>query len=140
MEARPHLDKENPTLEELNEFFGKDRYAVEATGCQIIEGRRGHGVAEMPIRDIHLNAQGHVMGGAIFTLADFALALAANTGAGPCVSVSTDINYVSSPRGQKLIATAECVKEGHRLSFYDITITDDDGRVVAKASTVTCNV
>lgn len=140
METRPHLENDRPTLEELNEFFGHDRYAVEATGCKIVEGWRGHGVAEMPIQDIHLNAQGHVMGGAIFTLADFALALACNTGWGPSVTVSTDINYIASPRGAKITAVAECVKAGHRLSFYDITITDDEGQIVAKANVVVCNV
>lgn len=129
-----------PTFEELDAFFSKDQFAVKTAGCSIVEGWSGHGVAEMPIRSTHMNAQGHVMGGAIFTLADFALAIASNTGGGPCVNVSTNIDYLSASKGTKLIAQADRTKEGRRLSFYDVTITDDEGKLIAKASVVCCNV
>ena len=44
---------------------------------------KGHSVCEMPIEDIHRNAMGNIMGGAIFTLADFALAIAGNVSQPP---------------------------------------------------------
>ncbi len=131
---------ERPTKEELEAFFSKDRFAVGAAGCTIVEGWRGHSIAEMPIREVHMNAHGNVMGGAIFTLADFALAIASNTGCGPSVNVSTNIDYLSSSSGTKLIATADCTKEGRRLSFYDVIITDDTEKLIARASVVCCNV
>lgn len=79
---------DHPTLEELNDFFGHDRFAEHA-GCRIVEGSRDHAVCELDIKDHHRNALGNVMGGAIFTLADFALAIASNTGENPSVSVSS---------------------------------------------------
>ena len=69
---------ENPTLEQLEAEFNNDKFATHAAHCKIIEGNKGHSVCEMPIEDIHRNAMGNVMGGAIFTLADFALAVAGN--------------------------------------------------------------
>ncbi|MFR5091694.1 MAG: hypothetical protein ACLTDR_06440 [Adlercreutzia equolifaciens] len=40
---------DHPTLEELNGFFGHDRFAEHA-GCRIVEGSRDHAVCEL---DIH---------------------------------------------------------------------------------------
>ena len=34
---------DHPTLEELNDFFGHDRFAEHA-GCRIVEGSRDHAV------------------------------------------------------------------------------------------------
>ena len=71
---------ENPTLEQLEAEFYKDQFATHAAHCRIIEGKKGYAVCEMPIETIHRNGMGNVMGGAIFTLADFALAIAGNVG------------------------------------------------------------
>ena len=125
---------ENPTVSELEDFFGADRFATQAAGCRIVEGWRGHGVAEMELTDIHRNAQGNVMGGAIFTLADFALALASNIGEAPTVNVASSIEYLSATRGTKLIATADCEKDGRHLAFYAVKVTDDTGRLIARVS------
>ena len=92
---------DHPTLEELNDFFGHDRFAEHA-GCRIVEGSRDHAVCELDIKDHHRNALGNVMGGAIFTLADFALAIASNTGENPSVSVSSTIEYLSASKGRHL--------------------------------------
>ena len=122
-----------PTLDELNDFFGHDRFA-EHVGCRIVEGSVGHGVAELDIRDHHRNALGNVMGGAVFTLADFALAIASNVGAPPSVSVSSAIDYMSASRGTRLIATCNADKSGRRLGFYTTDVTDDTGRRIAKVT------
>ena len=105
---------DHPTLEELNDFFGHDRFAEHA-GCRIVEGSRDHAVCELDIQDHHRNALGNVMGGAIFTLADFALAIASNTGGNPSVSVSSTIEYLSASKGTRLIATCTADKSGRRL-------------------------
>lgn len=127
---------EHPTMEEMEAFFSQDRYATEATKCRICEGWKGHGVAELDIDGIHMNAQGKVMGGAIFTLADFALAIASNIGQDPTVNLQSSIEYLKATRGTKLIATADCVKEGRRIAFYDVVVEDDLGELIAKVSIV----
>lgn len=124
---------ENPTVEELETFFTGDKFATQAAGCRIVEGRRGHAVCEMElVRDVHYNAMGGVMGGAIFTLADFALAIACNIGEEPTVSVSNTIEFMNAAKGSKLIATCDADKSGRRLGFYTVDVTDDTGRAVAK--------
>lgn len=128
---------ENPDLKEVQEFFAKDRYATEQTGCVVVEARKGFAVAEMEIKDHHRNGFGSVMGGAIFTLADFALAISCNIAEDPTVSVSNTIEFLSASKGTKLIATAKVDKSGRHMGFYTVDVTDDTGRHIARM-TATC--
>ena len=127
----------NASLEEVQRIFANDRYATEATGCRVVEAAPGHGVCEFDIEERHINEKGGVMGGAIFTLADFAIAIAANVGEEPTVSVACSIQYMSAARGNRLIATADADKNGRNLGFYDCFVTDELGTPVARV-TGTC--
>lgn len=123
---------EDMGIEEISRHFAGDKFATQAAGCRVVEGRRGHAVCEMELSDIHYNAMGGVMGGAIFTLADFALAIASNLGEEPTVSVSNTIEFMSSTKGTKLTATCDADKSGRRLGFYTVDVVDDTGRHVAR--------
>ncbi|MBQ3267274.1 MAG: PaaI family thioesterase [Atopobiaceae bacterium] len=128
---------ENMTLDEVREFFGHDLFATQACGCQVMEAARGHAVCEFEIGPTHVNAQGNVMGGAIFTLADFALAVACNVGEEPTVAVTNTIQYYAQPKGTRLVATAEADRSGRSMGFYTIDIADELGTKVARM-TSTC--
>ena len=60
------------------EFFKNDLFATNA-GVELIEIREGYSKAKLEIKPEHLNAGQRTQGGAIFTLADLALAAAANS-------------------------------------------------------------
>ena len=124
---------ENPTIDQVREFFANDKFATEAAGCTVIEA-----VCEMPLDRIHYNAQGGVMGGAIFTLADFCLAIACNVNEQPTVSVSNTIEFLSATKGDKLIAECNVDKSGRKLGFYTVDVSDNTGRKVARM-TATCS-
>ena len=124
-------------IEEVRDFFAKDRYATEACGCRVLEASRGHAVCAFDVTGIHLNAQGNVMGGAIFTLADFALAIACNMGEKPTVSVSNTIEFMSAVRGSTLIATCDANKSGRSLGFYTVDVRDELDTPVARMN-ATC--
>ena len=128
---------ENCPIEEVRELFAGDRFATEMCGCRVVEAERGRAVCEFDIADTHMNAQGHVMGGAIFTLADFALAIACNIGEEPTVAVTNSIQYLSATRGSKLIATCTADKSGRSLGFYAVDVVDDLGVAIAQM-TATC--
>lgn len=127
----------NPTLNQVREFFAKDEFATKAAGCTVVEAAEGHAVCKMPLERIHYNAQGGVMGGAIFTLADFCLAIACNVNEQPTVSVSNTIEFLSAAKGSKLIAECNVDKSGRKLGFYTVDVSDDTGRKVARM-TATC--
>lgn len=124
-------------LDEVRATFAHDLFATKACGCQIEEASYGHAVCSFEVESIHKNAQGGVMGGAIFTLADFALAVACNMGEAPTVSVCNSIEFMSGCRGKQLIAHADADKSGRSLGFYTVDITDELGTPVARM-TATC--
>ena len=79
----------------------------------------------------HHNAYGGVMGGAIFTLADFALAVVANDIHSLSVAQQVSINYLNAPKGNILYADAECIKNGRTTSTIQVKVSDDTGRDIA---------
>ena len=64
-------------LEQIQKVFANDRFATD-NGAVIEQVDEGYAKCWLEIQPHHLNAAGTVMGGAIFTLADFAFAVASN--------------------------------------------------------------
>lgn len=119
-------------LSQIQQVFAGDKFATNA-GCTVVEYGKGYAVCEMPLdRDLHYNGMGGVMGGAIFTLADFALAVGCNVDEEPTVSVSNTIEYLSGSKGSKLIATCNVDKTGRNLGYYTVDVVDDLGKKVAR--------
>lgn len=119
-------------LEHARATFGRDRYATEVTGIEIVAVDKDYARCELAIDDRHRNAMGAVMGGVIFTLADFCFAVAANAEELSVVSVSSNIVYLNAVRGTKLIAEAKCIKSGKKNCFFNITITDELETLIAE--------
>ena len=120
----------NGKLEKLREEFKNDRFATNS-GCVIIEADGEKVICEMPITEKIFNAHNSVMGGAIFTLADFSFAVASNMSGVPSVAIESNIRFYSSPKGSKLIASCTTDKDGKTLGHYTVEIKDDTGRKVA---------
>ena len=112
------------TLEEVRKIFEGDRFATE-NGAVIEEIGDHSATCSLVITDSHRNAMGAVMGGTYFMLADFAFAVAANWENMGCVSLRSDISFLGTAKGQKLIAKAVCVKDGKRTAYYRVDVTDD---------------
>ena len=137
LREHPMTLADDTPIEEVRAFFAHDLFASEACKCRIEEASHGHAVTTLEIEPVHRNAMGGVMGGAIFTLADYALAVACNMGENPTVSVSNSIEFLSGARGTRLIATCNVDKSGHNLGFYTVDVADDVGTHVARM-TATC--
>lgn len=140
-ERRLHMDKPCvPSLEKLQETYRNDRFATQAAHCRIVEATADHVVCEMPIEDVHLNAHNAVMGGATFTLADFVLAVMSNIVNPPSVTLTSEIRYLGTAKGTKLVATGHIDKSGRRTGFFTVDVTDDLGTKIAKVSSTTFHV
>lgn len=118
-------------IEKAQEFFGKDTYASETTGIVIEEVAEHHAVCSLVITDAHKNAYGGVMGGAIFTLADYTFAVASNFNSVQTVSVSSNISFIGAAKGTKLTARSSLIKDGRSTCLYSIEINDELGTKVA---------
>lgn len=121
-----------PTMEELRARFQSDRFAVEVTGADIREAEPGRAVCGLVLRPDHMNANNAPMGGAVFTLADFAFAVAAN-GFSERVTVSqhVSITFLSPAKGRELLAEARCLKAGRTTCLYQVDVRDELGTYVA---------
>lgn len=115
--------------------FANDRYATETTGIYIEDVDTNYSKCSLTVQPCHLNAMGSVMGGAIFTLADLAFAVAACTENPQTVSLNSQINYMSPTKGPVLYAEAKCIKNGRVICIFEITVTDGDGHQVANVLT-----
>ncbi len=118
------------------EKFCDDIYATETTGIAIQSAGLDTARCMLKITERHMNAAGYVMGGAIFTLADFTFAVAANSGnEGVTVSLNSNINFMSPSKGPVLFAEAVCIENKKKICFYKIEVSDEEGRQVAIATT-----
>ena len=122
------------TLEEVRKIFEGDRFATE-NGAVIEEIGDRSATCSLTITNSHRNAMGAVMGGAYFMLADFAFAVAANWENMGCVSLRSDISFLGTAKGEKLIAKAVCIKDGKSTVCYRIDVTDDLGNLTATITT-----
>lgn len=125
------MEESKSYKEQAVERFSSDIYAVETTGVRIEEAGVNYSKCSLEIDRRHFNAHGDVMGGAIFTLADYAFGVAANTGNPPTVSLSGTINFLRASKGPVLYAGVKCVKNGKSIAFFEVTVTDSAGNVVA---------
>ena len=122
------------TLEEVRRIFEGDRFATE-NGAVIEQVGDHSATCSLVITPSHRNAMGAVMGGTYFTLADFAFAVAANWENMGCVSLHSDISFLGTAKGEKLIAKAVCIKNGKKTACYRIDVTDDLGNLTATVTT-----
>lgn len=122
------------TNEELIiKHFEKDGY-VKLSGIKLVELTEEKAVASAKIGKEHLNANGSVQGGMLYTLADFAFAVHANFLHPATVTQGGHIQYVRAAITDEITATAkETVRVGHN-TISEVVIRDGKGEIVCVCS------
>jgi acyl-CoA thioesterase len=107
-----------------------DRFAANA-GCRIVEVDEHHAIAEMNVTAEHLNG-GHVcQGGALFTLADLAIAALMNQNGQLTFGISNNIMFVASAKeGDHLRAEATFVSDHHKIPSVEVRVTNQTGILI----------
>lgn len=121
------------SIEEIREHFKNDRFA-HGQGIEIESAAPGRAVCSVALHEGHNNAVGRVQGGLIFTLADFAFAVAANARQSTTLNLTSTIQFLRPPKGAVLRAEACAKNEGKNVSLYTVSVTDAEGRLVAEMS------
>ena len=107
-----------------------DRFAAGA-GCRVTEMDATHAVAEMTVAKEHLNAGGVCQGGALFTLADLAMAALMNHQGNLTFGISSHVMFVSSAvEGDRLRAEAIPVADHHKLPAVEVRVTNQEGKLI----------
>ena len=108
---------------------GQD-YFAESLGIKVLESKDGCAKVSMKIEKNHTNGLGFTHGGAIFSLADYAFALACNFGDNVAVAVQVNINFLRpSVEGDVLVAEAVRVSDGKTMGLYNVTVKNGDKAV-----------
>lgn len=111
----------------LNE---NDKFAAGA-GAAVVELREGYSRAVMKVEKCHLNAGGVCQGGALFTLADLALAAVMNSHGKLTLSLESNITFLhSAVEGDVLTAEASETFDHHKIPYYEVKIYNQDKHLV----------
>ena len=106
-----------------------DPYA-ELLGARLVGADPERLAVELEVVPRHTNFMGLVHGGAVYSLADFALSLISNAEV-EAVALDTHLVQPASARvGDRLTATACPATRSRSVATYRITVERGDGRVV----------
>ena len=116
---------------DIKEILNKtDRFAAHA-GCQITEVDEQHAVAQMTVEERHLNGGNVCQGGALFTLADLAIAALMNCRGQLTFGINNSMMFVSSAHeGDVLRAEAISVCDHHKIPAVEVRVTNQDNRLI----------
>jgi acyl-CoA thioesterase len=99
-----------------------DRFG-QLLGMELVEVGDGSATVALTAREEHTNFLGLVHGGAVFSLADAALAAATNSGGETAVASVVTIHLLRGCHpGDRLLAEAEREHAGGRLGLYRIAV------------------
>jgi len=116
---------------DINRFFKSDKFG-EYVGIELLEVSAGSAKVKLELKDQHLNALKTAHGGAIFTLADLAFALASNSHGTIATAINASISYTkAATAGTTLIAEAKEVAVNPKLGNYTIHVTNEQGDIIA---------
>jgi len=110
--------------------FLDDNFA-KYVGAELVDAGDGCATGRLAISEHHLNGAGVVHGGAIFTLAVWTFAAAANADEQLTVGLNANISYVKAVTEGVLTARARELSKGAKVSTYEVIVTDEAQEVVA---------
>ena len=115
----------------VNKMFDQDAFS-QFLGIEIVDVYKGYCQLKMTVRKEMLNGFQIAHGGISYSLADTALAFAANTHGKKCISMETSISHTESAQsGDMLTATTEELSRTEKMGLYLITISNQDNKDIA---------
>jgi uncharacterized protein (TIGR00369 family) len=127
----------HPQVRQLFGAWLENSPFAQKTGLELVEMEPDRAVVRMPYEE-GLTTFGDVLhGGAIATLLDVAAVAAAwsgvtEEGAATGATVSSSVNYLRAARGSDLAASARVARRAKSFCFCEVSIHDDEERLVAQ--------
>jgi acyl-CoA thioesterase len=126
----------HPAAQALAERAARTMYENDAAsrglGIEIVEMRPGFCRATMLVRADMVNGHDIAHGGFIFALADSAFAFSCNSHNAVTVAAGATIDFLApAHKGDRLTATATELWRSKRTGLYEISVTNQQGSVIA---------
>ncbi|OGT98201.1 MAG: phenylacetic acid degradation protein [Geobacteraceae bacterium GWC2_48_7] len=118
-------------MKDIRQHFTTEDLFAKHTGIELIDVAPGWSKVCMKIQPYHFNGARTVHGGAIFTLADFAFAVASNSHGTLSMGINASISFVKAATKGILFAEAKEQSLNPKLASYSVTVTDEENDVVA---------
>ena len=105
---------------------------------RLLELTPGHARVTMKLKAEYQNFNGLTFGGIIMAVADQAFAYASNSLDYPSIATQFNINFIAGAEvDDELIADCRVVKSGRRVGISEVIVTNQDNRLIAKATGTT---
>jgi len=104
----------------------------------VLELSPGYAKVSMEILPEYVNFNGVVFGSIVMALADYAFSLASNSLISPSLATQFNIHLLAAAAvGDTIFCEGKTVKSGKRVGISEMTVTDQDGKLIAKATGTT---
>jgi acyl-CoA thioesterase len=105
---------------------------------KLLELAEGYARVSAKLKPEYLNFNNLVFGGIVMAVADQAFAYGTNSVITPNVASQFNIHFVASADvTDELIAECRVVRAGRRVCISEMTVTNQDGKLIAKATGTT---
>lgn len=115
------------TFENDNGFINKQKYVIEELNDDYVK-------MSYTIKKDGLNPYNIVHGGVLFGLADTTAGVLVAMHGKKCVTISSNINYLSAAKEGKIYAIAKTSKEGKKVGYYSVEIYDENDKLLSTAN------
>jgi len=105
---------------------------------RLLELSPGYARVAIKLTPEYQNFNGLVFGGIVMAVADQAFAYASNSIAHPSIASQFNIHFIAGAKVDDEL-TAECrvVRSGRRVGISEMTVTNQEGKLIAKATGTT---
>lgn len=114
----------------------RDPFVYDALGAKVLNFELGRCSLTMTLDQVHVNSFGIAHGGVLFSLADTAAAMAANSFGYTAPAISGTISFTAAVKiGQTVVADAETWHQGRRMKVVHVSLRVDGHAVAHLTST-----
>ena len=119
--------------ERILNFLNENDHFAKENGMVITRLEEGLSEAVLTASERHFNGVGIIMGGALFTLTDFAFAAGLNSFGFRAVGMNASTSFLKPGKGvpgAKFTARAKLVSKTRRTAVFDVNVYDDMDRLL----------
>ena len=117
---------------------GKTEPIASFLKMRLLELSRGYAKVAIKLAPEYQNFNGLIFGGIVMAVADQAFAYGSNSLVRPSIASQFNIHFISgAAANDELTAECQVVKSGRRVGVSEMVVTNQDGKLIAKATGTT---